>query len=172
MSELRRQQAERKRLDREGRATRRATGTVEAMVDATHAKVSLGDKTITALVPASVVAGVGARVEVRVGPTSVVESVLALTPAAGVVPLPDGRVWCFGSVTVTPTADVFTGVTWTFPVPLAAAPDAAGVTAKSDSSAVKNASFDSATPASMTVGVLRSNTTATVLSCWVIGIPA
>lgn len=76
------------------------TGTVSAVVDASHVEVDLGDKTVTVSVPASLLgaAGVGAFVRVAVQErTCVLDSVLS-NPAAGLVPVGCVIMWAGSSV--------------------------------------------------------------------------
>lgn len=70
----------RKELDRQQRSTRRSTGVVTSMPDATHAVVNIGTRTVAAVIPASVHGvGVGTAVVLREGNESLVESALSGT---------------------------------------------------------------------------------------------
>lgn len=91
----------RKEMDRQQRSTRRSTGVVTSMLDATHAIVNIGSRSVSAVVPASVGGvGVGAAVMVREGNESMVESVLT----AGIAP---GSYWVGKASSVSLSAGVY-----------------------------------------------------------------
>lgn len=170
MSELRRQAREQKRRDRANRATVRSTGQVVEMVDATHARVDVGDRLVTAVVPGSVPGViVGAGVVVRVGAVSVVESVEGSAAQYGYAYLPGGALICWDTVTITPTASgVVTGVTWTFPAAFSSAPILTA-TANSAAASVQELLVSGVTPTSATINLRRDSTTATTVHVIAVG---
>lgn len=152
--------------------SRRSVGVVVSVTSPTQAQVNLGEKTVPVVVPASITGVVvDASVVVRLGGTPVVESVLSGAAVAGTgwTTLPGGVLFCYAKKTVTsPTPNVWSGVTWTFPMPFASVP-VIGVTPQTGVETVLVVSFDSPGTTSTQVGLVRANNTDTILHVTAIG---